>query len=226
MRTATRSRRPADDAWTRVVAIVAQPGVDFDDRHVLDYDSAKAASLGASILRHRASCSRRIRPTTRPRCTRRARARPLRGAEGRPRADVRVARGAVRADLHRGRADRRRRAAPDCATSSTPRCARSRALGTVLPWRRNRAAARAPVQLQRPDPLLLAAAGRRGRGRATVRQPCAAAGAGNARRAVVAGRVRSLPRGRPRERAARVGAPPDTRRDRALCARVRNAAPA
>ncbi|PFH28346.1 D-tagatose-bisphosphate aldolase, class II, non-catalytic subunit [Burkholderia sp. JKS000303] len=40
-----------DDAWTRVVAIVAQPGVDFDDRHVLDYDSAKAASLGASILR-------------------------------------------------------------------------------------------------------------------------------------------------------------------------------
>ncbi|TCW82022.1 D-tagatose-bisphosphate aldolase, class II, non-catalytic subunit [Burkholderia sp. SRS-46] len=40
-----------DDAWARVVAIVAQPGVDFDDRHVLDYDSAKAASLGASILR-------------------------------------------------------------------------------------------------------------------------------------------------------------------------------
>ena len=39
-----------DEAWTRVVAIVAQPGVDFDDRHVLDYDSAKAASLGASIL--------------------------------------------------------------------------------------------------------------------------------------------------------------------------------
>ncbi|MGU7772234.1 D-tagatose-bisphosphate aldolase, class II, non-catalytic subunit [Burkholderia sp. MR1-5-21] len=40
-----------DDAWTRVVAIVAQPGVDFDDRHVLDYDSAQAAALGASILR-------------------------------------------------------------------------------------------------------------------------------------------------------------------------------
>lgn len=39
-----------DDAWARVVAIVAQPGVDFDDRHVLDYDSAKAAALGASIL--------------------------------------------------------------------------------------------------------------------------------------------------------------------------------
>ncbi|AFQ47285.1 D-tagatose-bisphosphate aldolase, class II, non-catalytic subunit [Burkholderia cepacia] len=39
-----------DEAWARVVAIVAQPGVDFDDRHVLDYDSTKAASLGASIL--------------------------------------------------------------------------------------------------------------------------------------------------------------------------------
>ncbi|GBH24636.1 D-tagatose-bisphosphate aldolase, class II, non-catalytic subunit [Burkholderia vietnamiensis] len=40
-----------DHAWTRVVAAVAQPGVDFADRHVLDYDSAKAAALGASILR-------------------------------------------------------------------------------------------------------------------------------------------------------------------------------
>ena len=93
-------------------------------------------------------------------CTRRARARPLRGAEGRPRADVRVARGAVRADLHRGRADRRRRAALPIARHRRRRDARAaRALGTVLPWRRNRAAARAPVQLQRPDPLLLAAAG-------------------------------------------------------------------
>jgi D-tagatose-1,6-bisphosphate aldolase subunit GatZ/KbaZ len=39
------------DAWTRVIAIVAQPGVDFDDRHVLDYDRTKGMSLGASILR-------------------------------------------------------------------------------------------------------------------------------------------------------------------------------
>lgn len=39
------------DVWTRVIAIVAQPGVDFDDRHVLDYDSDKAAALSASILR-------------------------------------------------------------------------------------------------------------------------------------------------------------------------------
>ncbi|AHI66154.1 D-tagatose-bisphosphate aldolase, class II, non-catalytic subunit [Burkholderia thailandensis] len=38
-------------AWSRVIAIVAQPGVDFDDRRVLDYDPARAAALGASILR-------------------------------------------------------------------------------------------------------------------------------------------------------------------------------
>ncbi|WP_323121099.1 D-tagatose-bisphosphate aldolase, class II, non-catalytic subunit [Burkholderia alba] len=38
------------DAWTRVIAVVAQPGVDFDDRRVLDYDPAKGAALGASIL--------------------------------------------------------------------------------------------------------------------------------------------------------------------------------
>ncbi|SOT40382.1 hypothetical protein F01_290046 [Burkholderia cenocepacia] len=155
---------------------------------------------------------------------RRAGARPLRGVEGRPRADVRAARGAVRADVHRGRADRRRRAA--LAIARRRRCGDARAartLGAVLPRRRDRAAARAPVQLQRPHPLLLAAAGRRGRGRAAVRQPRAAAGAGDARRAVAAGCLRGMPRGRPREGAARMGAPPDTRRDRALCARVRHA---
>ncbi|KVE23641.1 tagatose-bisphosphate aldolase [Burkholderia singularis] len=39
------------DAWSRVIALVAQPGVDFDDRRVLDYDPPRAAELGASILR-------------------------------------------------------------------------------------------------------------------------------------------------------------------------------
>ncbi|AOK47927.1 tagatose-bisphosphate aldolase [Burkholderia sp. MSMB617WGS] len=39
------------DAWSRVIAIVAQPGVDFDDRRVLDYDPVRAAELGASVLR-------------------------------------------------------------------------------------------------------------------------------------------------------------------------------
>lgn len=44
------ARHGLQDAWARVIAIVAQPGVDFDDRHVLDYDPARAAALGASIL--------------------------------------------------------------------------------------------------------------------------------------------------------------------------------
>jgi D-tagatose-1,6-bisphosphate aldolase subunit GatZ/KbaZ len=38
-------------AWERVVAVVAQPGVEFDNARVLDYDPSKAAELGASILR-------------------------------------------------------------------------------------------------------------------------------------------------------------------------------
>jgi hypothetical protein len=153
---------------------------------------------------------------------RRARARSFRGVEGRPRADLRAARGAVRAQLHRGRADRRRCAALAAARRGRRGDARAaRTLGAVLPRRRGRAAARASVRLQRPDPLLLAAAGRRGGGRAAVRQPRAPAGARDARRAVAAGRVRGVPRGRAREGAARVGAPPDPRRDRALCARVR-----
>ncbi|AJY42548.1 D-tagatose-bisphosphate aldolase, class II, non-catalytic subunit [Burkholderia humptydooensis] len=45
------ARRGLQHAWSRVIAIVAQPGVDFDDRRVLDYDPARAAALGASILR-------------------------------------------------------------------------------------------------------------------------------------------------------------------------------
>ncbi len=39
-----------EGAWARTVAVVAQPGVDFDDRQVLDYAPEKAAELAASIL--------------------------------------------------------------------------------------------------------------------------------------------------------------------------------
>lgn len=45
------ARHGLQHAWSRVIALVAQPGVDFDDRRVLDYDPARAAALGASILR-------------------------------------------------------------------------------------------------------------------------------------------------------------------------------
>lgn len=44
------ARLGLDAAWSRVIAVVAQPGVDFDDRQVLDYAPAKAATLAASIL--------------------------------------------------------------------------------------------------------------------------------------------------------------------------------
>lgn len=54
------------DVWTRVIAIVAQPGVDFDDRHVLDYDSDKARRSARASCARRGSCSKRTRPTTRP----------------------------------------------------------------------------------------------------------------------------------------------------------------
>lgn len=37
------------DAWTRVIATVVQPGVEFDHDKVIDYDPAAAADLAASI---------------------------------------------------------------------------------------------------------------------------------------------------------------------------------
>lgn len=36
-----------DDAWQRVVALVVQPGVEFDASQVFDYDAARAAELSA-----------------------------------------------------------------------------------------------------------------------------------------------------------------------------------
>jgi D-tagatose-1,6-bisphosphate aldolase subunit GatZ/KbaZ len=44
------ARYGLDAAWARTVAVVAQPGVDFDDRQVLDYAPARAEALAASIL--------------------------------------------------------------------------------------------------------------------------------------------------------------------------------
>lgn len=38
------------NVWSRVIAIVTQPGVDFDDQHVLDYQPHKAAALSKAIL--------------------------------------------------------------------------------------------------------------------------------------------------------------------------------
>ena len=40
------------DAWRRVVALVVQPGVEFDHHRVVDYDRSAALSLSASIASH------------------------------------------------------------------------------------------------------------------------------------------------------------------------------
>jgi D-tagatose-1,6-bisphosphate aldolase subunit GatZ/KbaZ len=37
------------DAWQRVIAMVVQPGVDFDASHILHYDAAQAAELSAFV---------------------------------------------------------------------------------------------------------------------------------------------------------------------------------
>jgi D-tagatose-1,6-bisphosphate aldolase subunit GatZ/KbaZ len=42
-------RRGLDDAWTRVVALVVQPGVDFDHARVFEYDRESAQALSLMI---------------------------------------------------------------------------------------------------------------------------------------------------------------------------------
>lgn len=38
-----------EEAWQRVIALVVQPGVEFDHAHIIEYDRQKAASLSAFI---------------------------------------------------------------------------------------------------------------------------------------------------------------------------------
>ena len=60
-------------SWQRVIAVVVQPGVEFGTAQVVDFvpERARGPARPGSTERT-ASCSRRIRPTTRPRrrCTR------------------------------------------------------------------------------------------------------------------------------------------------------------
>ena len=54
-----------DNVWPRVVALVVQPGVEFDHLHVIDYDrSADRANCGASSTTRTTWSSRRTPPTT------------------------------------------------------------------------------------------------------------------------------------------------------------------
>lgn len=44
--------RGLQKAWSRVIAVVVQPGVEFDHSRVIDFEPAKAASLSKAILRY------------------------------------------------------------------------------------------------------------------------------------------------------------------------------
>lgn len=46
------TRAGLDAAWERVIAVVVQPGVEFDHDSVVDYDAAKAAHLQAFLHAH------------------------------------------------------------------------------------------------------------------------------------------------------------------------------
>ena len=104
--TARRSPTPASsDVWPRVVALVVQPGVEFDHVNVIDYDRDATVEL-RTRARHRGQP--RLRgalhrlPTARTASG--ARRGPLGDPQGRARPDVRDARGTVRAGDDRGRA--------------------------------------------------------------------------------------------------------------------------
>jgi D-tagatose-1,6-bisphosphate aldolase subunit GatZ/KbaZ len=43
-------RHGLEEAWTRVIGLVVQPGVEFDHHHVIDYQRSKAAALSRSIV--------------------------------------------------------------------------------------------------------------------------------------------------------------------------------
>lgn len=45
-------KRGLAEAWERVAAVVVQPGVEFDEFAVVDYDNGKAAGLSEKILAH------------------------------------------------------------------------------------------------------------------------------------------------------------------------------
>ena len=66
MRIARRSPRAGlEEAWPRVLALVVQPGVEFDHHKVIDYRPRRGAKRSAtSSAGSRSSSSKRTRPTT------------------------------------------------------------------------------------------------------------------------------------------------------------------
>ena len=158
-RTVPPSPTPASpDAWDRVVALVVQPGVEFDHVRVFDYDPQAARDLSA-VLDDEPGLVFEAHSTDyqTPDGARRARARPLGRAQGRPRPDLRAARGAVRARGDRGRADPGRATARGWWRCSSRRCSPTRPGGRATTRATPEDAAPGPpLQLQRSVALLLA----------------------------------------------------------------------
>ena len=59
-------RQGLDDAWTRVIAVVVQPGVEFGDDQVFLYNRSNAAELIACARTLEGLCWRDIPPITNP----------------------------------------------------------------------------------------------------------------------------------------------------------------
>ena len=120
----------SDHVWPRVIALVVQPGVEFDHLHVIDYERDATADLrrvlddedtpGLRGALHRLPAAR---------ATARTRRRPLGHPEGRSRPDLRDARGAVRVGLHRGRTRAAAVAVEPDRGHRTPDARRARATG-------------------------------------------------------------------------------------------------
>ena len=115
------------DVWPQVMALVVQPGVEFDHLRVFDYrPEATARAADRASTTSRPWSSRRTPPTTRPaEALTVAGRRRLGGAQGRARPHLRAARGAVRPRRDRGRAAAGRRALTAARRSSRRACSPS-----------------------------------------------------------------------------------------------------
>ena len=98
------------DAWQRVRAVVAQPGVEFSDAELYEYVPGQAAHLRSCLPPDVSMVFEAHSTDYQSRAALRGAGRgPLRDPQGGSWPDVRVPRGAVRPDLRRGRADGGRR---------------------------------------------------------------------------------------------------------------------
>ncbi len=92
----------SQDAWTRVIGLVTQPGVEFDHHKVIDYVPAKAVALSRSIESVTGMVfEAHSTDYQTPRRLGRPGARSLRDSQGRTGRDLRAARGVLGAVGHR-----------------------------------------------------------------------------------------------------------------------------